>query len=163
MRINSRKAIWSTMLGALGAAVLLSAAPSASADPVAPAPPAPVVPVPGPAPVLPAPEPLADPALGDQPGVVAAVSHLPSPENLPPGATLDPGAANQGRGVSYLRELWHAVQTQEVSKSGALLLLTQRPMNPDTAPPAGMPVGPQAPVPPAPVLPAALPAPPAAP
>lgn len=55
--------------------------------------------------------------------------------------------------MTYLRELWHAMQTQDVSKADALLLLTQRPMNPDTAPPMGVPVGPQAPLP-APVAPA---------
>lgn len=56
--------------------------------------------------------------------------------------------------MSYLRELWHAVQTQEVSKADAVLLLTQRPMTANTPPPMGMPTGPQAPLPPAP---AALP------
>jgi len=132
MRIRSRNVTWSAVIGALGAAALLGAAPSATADPV----------VPAPAPVL------------DQPVVMAQTQHLPSPENLPPGATMAPTGADQGRGVSYLRELWHAVQTQEVSKSGALLLLTQRPMNPDTAPPAGLPPGPQAPLPDVAPLPA---------
>ncbi|CAN5868607.1 hypothetical protein BH10ACT9_BH10ACT9_10740 [soil metagenome] len=143
------------MVGALGVAALLGAAPSASADPAVPAPPAPVLPAPTP---LGAPAPLAAaaPLPLDQPlPAPAEMQHLTSPENLPPGATMAPTDVNQGRGVSYLRELWHAVQTQEVSKSGALLLLTQRPMNPDS--PAGMPVGPQAPLPdvaPAPLPPA---------
>ncbi|CAN5277617.1 hypothetical protein BH11ACT7_BH11ACT7_39880 [soil metagenome] len=119
-RIHSRTVTWSVMAGALGVAAVLSASPSASADPTVPA--------------LPAPEPVA-----------TGMQHLTSPENLPPGATMAPTDPNQGRGVSYLRELWHAVQTQEVSKSGALLLLTQRPMNPDS--PAGLPLGPQAPLP----------------
>jgi hypothetical protein len=144
------------MVGALGVAALLSAAPSASAEPAVPAPPAPVLPAPEP---LGAPVPLAAPApvpLDPPLPLPTEVQHLTSPENLPPGATMAPADANQGRGVSYLRELWHAVQTQEVSKSGALLLLTQRPMNPDS--PAGLPVGPQAPLPevsaPAPLPPA---------
>ena len=46
--------------------------------------------------------------------------------------------------MSYLRELWHAYQTQEVSGGDALLLLTQRPMDATSAPPPGMPAGPQA-------------------
>ena len=53
--------------------------------------------------------------------------------------------------MSYLRELWHAYQTQEVSGGDALLLLTQRPMDATSAPPPGMAVGPQA----APIAPAA--------
>ena len=53
--------------------------------------------------------------------------------------------------MSYLRELWHAYQTQEVSGGDALLLLTQRPMDATSTPPPGMPVGPQA----APIAPAA--------
>ncbi len=52
--------------------------------------------------------------------------------------------------LTYLRELWHAMQTQEVSGSDALLLLTQRGMDANAAPPPGMPAGPQAPLPPAP-------------
>jgi hypothetical protein len=133
-RIHTRTATWSAVIGALGVAALVGTAPSASADPTVPAPPAPVLP----GPVLPGPAPVA---------VAAEMQHLPSPENLPPGATMAPTDPNSSRGVSYLRELWHAVQTQEVSKSGALLLLTQRPMNPDSAPPAGLPAGPQAPLP----------------
>ena len=60
--------------------------------------------------------------------------------------------------MAYLRDLWHAVQTQEISGSGALLLLTQRPMDADTAPPPGVPAGPQGPVDAAPA-PADVPAP----
>lgn len=161
MRIPSRNVTCSALLGALGAAALLGAAPSASADPV-PAPPVPVLPSPVlPAPVVPVPAPApaaVQPLALEQPVAPAVTQHLASPENLPPGATMAPTGTDQGRGVSYLRELWHAVQTQEVSKSGALLLLTQRPMNPDTAPPAGLPPGPQAPLPE--VAPALLPAPP---
>ena len=82
-----------------------------------------------------------------------------SPENLPPGTVDDPVTPSQPR-LTYLRELWHAMQTQEVSGSDALLLLTQRPMNANAAPPPGVPAGPQAPLPPAPP-PSELPAPPA--
>ncbi len=31
--------------------------------------------------------------------------------------------------MTYLKELWHAIQTQQVSKGDALLALTQRPLN----------------------------------
>jgi hypothetical protein len=88
------------------------------------------------------------------------VPHLPSPENLPPGTTEDP-VAPQGRGMSYLRELWHAVQTQDVSGGSALLLLTQRPMDANATPPAGVPNGPrlQAPADPPPPADPLLPAP----
>ncbi|WP_197381623.1 hypothetical protein [Mycolicibacterium mengxianglii] len=151
--MNSRKAAWSAALGAFGAAALLSAAPGASADPLIPVPPAPAVDAAAPLPPVAAPAP-------DQPA--APVSHLPSLDNLPPGATLAPAGPTQGPGVSYLRELWHAVQTQEVSKADAVLLLTQRPMSADTPPPVGVPAGPQAPLPVAPPA-APAPLPPAAP
>lgn len=139
MRIHPRKATWSAVLGVFGAATLLYAAPVALAEPGLPAPP----PVPTQAAPLPAEQAAPLPADQASPLAISAeVPHLPSPENLPPGASEVPVGPSQGHGLSYLRELWHAVQTQEVSGSGALLLLTQRPMNPDTAPPVGVPAGP---------------------
>ena len=72
--------------------------------------------------------------------------HLSSPENLPPGTTDAPPDAGQPRTLGYLRDLWHAVQTQEVSGRDALLLLTQRPMNADAAPPPGMSANPTPPL-----------------
>ena len=46
--------------------------------------------------------------------------------------------------MAYLKEIWHAIQTQDITGSDALLALTQRPLTtPDT--PGG----------PAPLLPAA--------
>ncbi|CAN5397039.1 hypothetical protein BH09ACT7_BH09ACT7_03960 [soil metagenome] len=150
-------------------------------DPLIPAPPAPPAPAPD-ALAAPAPDPLAPlnaaplpgPALdvanqavsADVPAVPAAVPHLPSPDNLPPGATdqapLDPNAAHPNLG--YLKELWHAVQTQDVSGNDALLALAQRPMTaPDpTLPDATNPNTPIVPGPaPDPLLidPAAAPAP----
>ena len=65
------------------------------------------------------------------------VPHLSSPENLPPGTTDTPPDAGQPRTLGYLRDLWHAVQTQEVSGRDALLLLTQRPMNAERGTAAG--------------------------
>lgn len=94
----------------------------------------------------------------------AGVPHLSSPENLPPGTSVTP-TQQSGTGVTYLRELWHAYQTQEVSRSDLLLLLSQRPMSAGAPPPISS-LAPQAPVPEAgpPPAPADEPAPaPAAP
>ena len=157
-----------SVLGGAAVVGLLAAAP-AIADPApSPAPPpAPLYaeaagPVPGPAPdaVSPAPGPADAPAVSVAAPVQApaeSVPHLASPENLPPGTSTTP-PANTSR-LGYLRDLWHAMQTQEVSGSDALLLLTQRPMT--SSPKPGMSAGPQS-APPAPA-PAAAPAPVAAP
>lgn len=158
MRFETRLAAWTVPASMAGAAAaMIFAAPSAGADPLAPEP---VLPV---DPAVPAPE---------VPGEVVAappaeVPHLTSPDNLPPGTSAEPVGPQQGRGVSYLRELWHAYQTQDVSGGDALLLLTQRPLNADSPPPAGAPpeavppgqVPDPAAVVPAPVDPAAVPAP----
>ena len=118
---------------------------------------------------------VGDPAAGDPaagelavgdlapPAPPAEVPHLMSPENLPPGTTITPLDPQQGRTTSYLRDLWHAVQTQEISGRDAILLLTQRPLDPKATPTNGLPAGPQAPLPaepvPAPELAPPLPAP----
>ncbi|MGV0645335.1 hypothetical protein ABQE44_18250 [Mycolicibacterium sp. XJ2546] len=164
-------------LGLLSA--LLIGAPSALAAPVSPTPPAPpppapvtaqTVPVPSaqpalaaPAPTTPAPAPHTPP--GD--GVVAEAAapvegtpHLPSPQNLPPNTTMVPTDRSQSRGLTYLRELWHAVRTQEVSGEDALLLLTQRPLDPNATPPPGLSAHPNPPpgtAPPPPAAPAPAP------
>jgi hypothetical protein len=146
-----------------GVVALVITAPSASADPPAPPPPPP------------ANDATIQAAAGDPaaPPPPQEVPHLPSPENLPPGTTNVPVDPPQGRGLAYLRDLWHAVQTQEVSGAGALLLLTQRPLDPNATPPPGVPAGPQPPLPPqlppeappplAPEAPPPLPPPPAMP
>ena len=139
--------IWSLSVagGTLAAiAALTLAAPSAHADPDVPPPP-----LPGPAPVeqsitqTAASDPAAPPA---QPAPPTEVQHLSSPQNLPPGTTdvpLDPGQSGRG---SYLRDLWHAVQSQDISgKDAAILFLTQRPMDANAMPTNGLPAGPQAP------------------
>ncbi|AKK29333.1 transglycosylase family protein [Mycobacterium sp. EPa45] len=134
--------------------------PQAPADPAVP----PTLP-PAPAPVP------ADPAAAPAPGtnVVAAsptgqlpdgMPHLTSPENLPPGTSDQPEGPQDGPNVTYLKELWHAVQTQQVSRGDALLALTQRPLNtPVTNDPSmGTPPGAPAPAPAdpnAPLVPAA--------
>ena len=153
-------------------------------EPAPPAPPAPALPL-----AAPAPDPLAmvnsvdipAPALdaanqamtGEMPGPPAEIPHLASPENLPTGTTMDASTLPaQGPNVTYLKELWHAIQTQDITGKDALLALTQRPLStpapenlngpsPAAIAPidAGAPVAPGAevppPLPPAPGLPAA--------
>ena len=148
MRIDIRALALSAAIGALGAVTAVTLAAPALAQPLIPAPPPP------------APPPVQAQAAGDPaapPPAPAEVPHLASPDNLPPGTIDDPVAPSQPR-LTYLRELWLAMQTQEVSGSDALLLLTQRGLVANSTPPPGMPPGPQAPLPPAPA-----PAPPPAP
>ncbi|MGE2837311.1 transglycosylase family protein, partial [Mycobacterium sp. SMC-4] len=131
----------------------------APGDPALP----PLPPAPAPAPVaapVDAPVPLAAPAAVDAPAPPAApegVPHLASPDNLPPGTTVDPAQVpNESPNVTYLREIWHAIQTQEISGKDALLALTQRPLT--TPDPGGVPPNVPAPaVAPAPPAPAPLP------
>lgn len=179
------------------AATLMAGMPSALADPVvpvpAPPPPAPIeaaaAPAPAPdplaflrppppaAPAAPAPAPAAAPADATLPTPPEGVSHLASPEALPPNTTLDPSVkSTENPNVSYLKDLWHAVQNQEISGKEALIMgLAQRGMNtpyPDQNPGPNVPVAPVDPAaappppPPAPALPwlpppAPAPAPPA--
>ena len=154
-------------------------------EPVLPAPPVPApVPAPAAAPA-PVPAPAAAPAVVAAPAAdplapvpAEGVPHLISPENLPPGATLDPNALpNESPNVSYLRQIWNAVQDQQITGKDALIAVTtqrsltgapagaqQTPLPPPNAPVLPAPA-PGAPVPPppapgAPVLPPApLPAP----
>jgi hypothetical protein len=62
------------------------------------------------------------------------IPHLASPDNLPPGTTADPATTpGAGPNATYLREIWHAIQTQDISGKDALLALAQRPLTtPDT-------------------------------
>jgi hypothetical protein len=132
--IDIRNAARAATVSALGAAAgLVITAPSALADPVQP-----VGPPPPPAAQDAAPEALA----ADSATPPNGVPHLSSPQNLPPGTTED--RPPQSRGLTYLRELWQAVQTQNISGKDALLLLTQRPLDPNSAPPPGLSAGPQA-------------------
>jgi hypothetical protein len=96
----------------------------------------------------PTPTPPANQSLsGDSPAAPTEVPHLSSPGNLPPGTADVPVDPLQGRSLSYLRELWHAMQTQNVSTGDAILLLTQRPLDPNPIPPPGLPPVPQPPLP----------------
>jgi hypothetical protein len=72
------------------------------------------------------------------------VPHLPSPDAPPPGTSTDPGqAANPN--VSYVKELWHALQNQQIDRNDLLLALAQRsftgPVPVDGATPAPAPAG----------------------
>lgn len=136
--ITRRYRLAVTALAGGGALTALLGAPIAAADDPQDADPAPppivVVVEPGPAdPVAPAAVPAALPE---------GVPHLPSPQNPPPGTSQTPPPH---RTLGYLRDLWHAVRTQDVDMSDALLLLTQRPMS--SPPPAGMSPRPQQPAP----------------
>jgi hypothetical protein len=154
-------------------------------DPVLPAP---ALPAPDPAApaavAAPAPDPLAPlngvdipaPAFDSANQVVTdgvpvppnGIPHLASPDAPPPGSTMDPAAAGtDGPNTSYLKDLWQAVQSHDISGKEALMMgLAQRGMNtpyPDQAPGPNVPIGPAdaAPLPPAPGDPAPLLPPPA--
>ncbi len=106
---------------------------------------------PAPAAPPPAPEEAETPATPPEP-----VPHLASPETLPPGTVLDPtGRGNESPNVSYLKDLWHAVQRQEISGKEALIMgLAQRGMNTPIPEQKPGPYVPNAPAAPAPVAPA---------
>ena len=112
-------------------ATSIHALPLAPADPAVP----PVLPTtPAPAPADPAAAPAPDgttavASAADATQLPNGVQHLSSPDNPPPGTTDDPVGPQSGPNVTYLKELWHAIQTQQVSKGDALLALTQRPLN----------------------------------
>jgi resuscitation-promoting factor RpfA len=110
----------------------IHALPLAPADPAVP-PVLPTTPAPAPADPAGAPPPDATTAVAAAaPGdaqLPDGVQHLSSPDNPPPGTSDEPVGPQSGPNVTYLKELWHAIQTQQVSKGGALLALTQRPLS----------------------------------
>ena len=140
----------------------------------------PVLPIPGP-PAPPAPAPAPDPlaplnavnvpapaydaanqAISGQVPLPDGIPHLASPDALPPGATMDPATqGDETPNVSYLKDLWQAVQNQEISGKEALIMgIAQRGMNtpiPEQAPGPNVPLSPGDPAP-APLLPPAPPA-----
>ncbi|MGB0962845.1 MAG: hypothetical protein ACPGVY_09145, partial [Mycobacterium sp.] len=132
-----------SIIGGAAVVALVCAAAPAAAEPTPPPPPVPA-PLPAPAPTPAAEDPAQAVTNSAAEPIVEGVPHLLSPDNLPPGTSDTPVTQSQPR-RNYLRELWHAMQTQEVSAGDALLLLTQRPMVADATPPRGMPTGPQAP------------------
>lgn len=151
MRINIDATALSVVTAAAGVVAALTLAPTALADPP-PAVPLPPAPAPADPAVVaaPAPDGMVQAAAADPAAPPAEVPHLSSLENLPPGTTNTPPDPDQGRGFGYLKDLWHAVQTQEVSGKDALLLLTQRPMDAEAVPPPGMPANPTPPTVPLP-------------
>lgn len=108
------------------AATAIWAAPSALADPVTPVPPTP------------------DTVNQAAPG---PVPHLSSPSNLPPGTSGNPVDGTEPAGVSYARQVWEAIQDHDINWSQGLILLAQRPMDPNATPPPGVAAGPQQPGP----------------
>jgi hypothetical protein len=147
--IDVKATVVSALIGgpSVFAAVVLAApamAEPATADPVTPGP---VIAVAAPA----APDGAVQPAAVGLPTPPDGMPHLSSPENLPPGTTDTPPDADQPRGLTYLQDIWHAYQTQEVSGKDALLLLTQRPMDADAVPPPGMYANPTPPTAPLPI------------
>jgi len=164
---------------ATGLFLAVLAASPAGADPVEPAPPPPpapltVLPAPGPPPgpdaIVQAAAPADAAALPGAPVLVPdaaplpaappnGVPHLASPDALPPGSTLDPQGQDSPN-VSYLKDLWQAVQNHEISGKEALIMgMAQRGMNtpiPNQAPGPNVPItpgDPSLPPPPAPVGP----------
>ncbi len=110
---------------------------------------------------------MTDPAAA-LPALPEAVPHLASPDNPPPGTTTDPSQLGPGDSpnVSYLKDLWQAVQNHDISGKEALIMgLGQRGMNtpyPEQAPGPNVPVTPPPPAdpaapPPAPGAPPILP------
>lgn len=145
-----------SIVAAAAFAALVATATPAAAEP-APAP----LPVPAPTPASALPVEAGVPAQtvtnSSAEPAVEGVPHLLSPENLPPGTSDAPATQSQPR-LTYLRDLWHAMRTQEVSGGDALLLLTQRPMVADATPPRGLSTEPQTPLPATPPSPEAPPA-----
>jgi hypothetical protein len=142
-------------LATLAVSAAFFAAPAAWADPADPADPAAPTVVAGDTSTPPVDVPVPAPA-----PVPGPVQHLSSPDNLPPGTTST-DLPSQGR-LGYWRDLLHAMRTQQVSGSDALLLLTQRPLDANAAPPPGVSASPSGPVGTsavAPVVDAAAPAP----
>jgi hypothetical protein len=131
-----------------------AAAPAVASSPAA-------VPAVASSPAVPSPGPSAtasvDPAAATNTATATPVSHLTSPQNLPPGTT--DAAPQAPTRLGYLRDVLQAIRSEDVTMSDALLLLAQRPM--DAKPTAGssLAAGPSAPtgtsVPAAVVAPAA--------
>lgn len=128
-------------IGVFAVGLTAMATPLASADPATPADPAvPVTAATAPvaaAPVSPAaataPDSGAAPASAPVAAATPAITppdgaqHLPSPESLPPGTTQQ---APSHPTVGFLRDIWHALRSGEVSGTDALMLLGTRPVDP---------------------------------
>jgi hypothetical protein len=133
LSIDMKKLAKIAGVGVPAVAAAMISTPLALADPEIPVPPPPPPPADAVAPVAAPADPVAAPV---------EVPHLPSPENLPPGTVDEPVVAESPR-MEYLRGLWQAIRTDDLTWQDGLLMLTQRPMDPNTAPPPGVPAGPQ--------------------
>lgn len=130
MSIDKRMVAKLAGVGVAALAAAVVSAPGAQADP------------PSPAPVPP-------PDITDQ-AAPGPVPHLSSPNNLPPGTSATPVDGTESAGVAYARSIWDAIQDHNISWGQALVLLAQRPMDPNATPPPGVAAGPQQPGPAAP-------------
>ena len=131
--------------------VLLVPAPPAPAPDSAPAPDplAPLNNVNAPAPLFDAANQVVTDGVAVPPN---GIPHLASPDAPPPGSTMDPTAAGDDTpNVSYLKDLWQAVQNHDISGKEALIVgLSQRGMNtpiPEQAPGPNVPISPGGPAP----------------
>jgi hypothetical protein len=174
MSVDVRSFLTACACSASVPAVALFVAVSASADPTGPAvPPGPdlapvaVAAAPAPGPLAPPDGDGATPPVPEQlPTPPNGISHLASPDAPPPGSTMNPEEADRDSpNVSYLKDLWQAVQNHDISGKQALLMgVAQRGMNtpyPDQAPGPNVPTSPVDPAvaPPPPALPDVPPAP----
>jgi hypothetical protein len=117
--------------------------------PAPPAPAAPTADAPDAAPAgAPAPDaaPVAAPASADIQAPPDGVPHLASPQNLPPGESIAPdGSAPGSNNMSYLKQLWHAVQNQDISGRDALLAVASQRSMMEGAPQESIQAPPNAP------------------
>jgi resuscitation-promoting factor RpfA len=155
MRVDIRRLLVAFACSAAVSSAALLAAATSSADPAIPPPPDPAVAPAAPDPLAPlgavnVPAPAFDAAnqlaSGDLPVPPPnGVSHLASPDALPPGSTME-NQDPDGPNVSYLKDLMSAVQNHEISGKEALLMgLAQRGMNtpyPQMAPGPNRPTSP---------------------
>lgn len=125
-------------VGTLGVAMALLWAPAAMAEPEVPAdptaPPAAVEPAPTGDPLaISAVPPTAPAADADADAELLSVTpadgvpHLATPDALPPGTTQQQTRNSSTRG--YLKDVWEAVRSGDVTTGEALLLIAQRPMD----------------------------------
>ncbi|MUL64389.1 transglycosylase [Mycobacterium sp. CBMA 234] len=123
--------------------------PAVPADPAAPAPAPADAPAPAPANLA---GPAAPAALQTPPD---GTPHLASPTNLPPGSTMEQDQPGDSANMSYLKQLWHAVQNNDISGRDALIAVASTrngtPGADISAPPNAPAVGPAQVAGPAPV------------
>ncbi len=118
-------------VGTLSIAAALLWAPTAAAEPEVPVdPPAPLaIAEVAPAEAVPPADPLAVPsdAVAVSLTPPEGIPHLFTPDNLPPGATQVETRSTSTR--DYLKDVWEAVRSGDVTTGEALLLIAQRPMD----------------------------------